>query len=166
MGITQIESRRFSRRVNAISGRRCQAVVRVRPEPLSEWCCYGDFLSHADVGRPTLVQNAIACFLAQDYPAGKRRLLILDDAGQIAPQGGAGWFVGSCRLAMKRSQLKYSQLNLLDAGWADAFVIWDDDEYLRSGRPNGRVLRKSGVSLLSILNSAGVVLASRPAQHD
>jgi glycosyltransferase involved in cell wall biosynthesis len=44
-------------------------------------------------GRPTLVQNAIACFLAQDYPAGKRRLLILDDAGQIAPQGGAGWFV-------------------------------------------------------------------------
>jgi hypothetical protein len=79
-------------------------------------------------GRPTLVQNAIACFLAQDYPADKRRLLILDDAGQIAPQHGAGWFVWSVSLRKETLTAKYSQLDLLDAGWADAFVIWDDDD--------------------------------------
>jgi hypothetical protein len=79
-------------------------------------------------GRPTLVQNAIACFLAQDYPADRRRLLIFDDAGQIAPQSGEGWTVWSTSVRAKTLAAKYVELNRLDAGWADAFVIWDDDD--------------------------------------
>jgi len=79
-------------------------------------------------GRPTLVQNAIACFQAQDYPADRRRLLILDDAGQIASQHGEGWSVWSTSARMETLAAKYVELDLLDAGWADAFVIWDDDD--------------------------------------
>ncbi len=79
-------------------------------------------------GRPSLVQNAIACFMAQDYPAGLRRLLILDDAGQIAPQDGDGWSLRSTSVRMPTLVAKYVILQEVDAGWADAFVIWDDDD--------------------------------------
>ena len=79
-------------------------------------------------GRPSLVQNAIACFLAQDYPAKRRRLLILDDAGQIAPQEGDGWSLCSTPIRMPTLIAKYAALEAVDAGWADAFVIWDDDD--------------------------------------
>lgn len=79
-------------------------------------------------GRPTLVANAIACFLAQDYPADKRRLLILDDAGQIAPQSGDGWSVWSTTRRAETLTAKYRLLDLLDASWADVFAIWDDDD--------------------------------------
>jgi hypothetical protein len=79
-------------------------------------------------GRPTLVQNAIACFLAQDYPADRRRLLILDDAGQITPQSGEGWCVWSTPHRMETLAAKYVKLDSLDAGWAEALVIWDDDD--------------------------------------
>jgi hypothetical protein len=79
-------------------------------------------------GRPALVQNSIACFLAQDYPAERRRLLILDDAGQIEPQQGDGWTVWSTPDRAEMLTAKYTELARLDAGWADAFVIWDDDD--------------------------------------
>ncbi len=83
-------------------------------------------------GRPALVQNAIACFMAQDYPAQLRRLLILDDTGQIAPQDGDNWSLHSTSVRMPTLVAKYAILQELDAGWADAFVIWDDDDiYLR-----------------------------------
>jgi hypothetical protein len=79
-------------------------------------------------GRPTLVQNAIACFMAQDYPAVRRRLLILDDAGQIAPQDGDSWVLCSTPVRMPTLISKYVALEAVDAGWADAFVVWDDDD--------------------------------------
>ena len=36
--------------------------------------------------RPELLQNALGCFLLQDYPLANRRLLICDDAMQVFPQ--------------------------------------------------------------------------------
>lgn len=79
-------------------------------------------------GRPALVENAIACFMAQHYPTERRRLLILDDAGQIAPQEGDGWSLCSTTVRMPTLIAKYVALEAVDAGWADAFVIWDDDD--------------------------------------
>jgi hypothetical protein len=108
-------------------------------------------------GRPTLVQNAIACFEAQDYPADRRRLLILDDAGQIAPHHSEGWSVWSMPLRMETLTAKYAKLGELDEGWAYVYVIWDDDDIylpwhlsahaiaLRDSR--GRIQRKSGVCM-------------------
>jgi hypothetical protein len=36
-------------------------------------------------GRPQLLANALACFQAQDYKGGQKKLLILDDFGQYKP---------------------------------------------------------------------------------
>ncbi|MFM7163844.1 MAG: glycosyltransferase [Planctomycetaceae bacterium] len=41
--------------------------------------------------RPKLLENSIACFLAQDYPADRRELIVLDDAGELQNQTGDGW---------------------------------------------------------------------------
>jgi hypothetical protein len=79
-------------------------------------------------GRPTLLQNAIACFLAQDHPPQQRRMLILDDAGQITPQQADGWVLVSTPVRMPSLAAKYMALEEMDGGWADAFVIWDDDD--------------------------------------
>ena len=40
--------------------------------------------------RPKLLENSIACFLAQDYPADRRELIVLDDAGELENQTGDG----------------------------------------------------------------------------
>lgn len=39
--------------------------------------------------RPQLLQNALACFLAQEYE--RKHLVILDDAGQFCEQSGDDW---------------------------------------------------------------------------
>jgi hypothetical protein len=80
-------------------------------------------------GRPQLVANALACFLAQDYSMEKRRLLILDDAGQIAPQSGADWQVWSTAKKLPSLPAKYKFLVDRANEWgADAYCIWDDDD--------------------------------------
>jgi hypothetical protein len=80
-------------------------------------------------GRPRLVANALACFLAQDYPAERRRLLILDDAGQIAPQSGADWQVWSTAKKFPSLPAKYAFLVDQANEWgADAYCVWDDDD--------------------------------------
>jgi hypothetical protein len=66
--------------------------------------------------------------MAQDYPGKRRRLLILDDAGQITPQDGDGWSLRSTSVRMPTLVAKYVFLEAVDGGWADAFVIWDDDD--------------------------------------
>lgn len=86
-------------------------------------------------GRPRLVANALACFLAQDYPAEKRKLLILDDAGQIDGQGGDGWLVNSTSNRFISLPGKYNAMLASEnrAGWMwydrwDAVAVWDDDD--------------------------------------
>jgi len=41
--------------------------------------------------RPKLLGHLIHCFLQQDYPADRKFMLILDDAGQYDHQSGEGW---------------------------------------------------------------------------
>ena len=41
--------------------------------------------------RPQLLENSIACFLDQNYPADRRELVVLDDAGELQSQTGEGW---------------------------------------------------------------------------
>jgi hypothetical protein len=80
-------------------------------------------------GRPRLVANALACFLAQDYPVEKRQLLILDDAGQIAPQSGADWQVWSTAEKFHSLPAKYKFLVDRANEWgAEAYCVWDDDD--------------------------------------
>jgi hypothetical protein len=59
--------------------------------------------------------------MAQDYPPDLRRLLILDDANQIAAQDGHGWCLRTCSVRMPTLISKYVILEAIDDGWADAF---------------------------------------------
>lgn len=80
--------------------------------------------------RPRLLENAIACFLAQDYPAERRRLLILDDAGQIVPQEGDGWRVLSVSSRWPNLPAKYNALAQYAWEWVrpDILAVWEDDD--------------------------------------
>jgi glycosyltransferase involved in cell wall biosynthesis len=76
--------------------------------------------------RPRLLENSIACFLAQDYPAERRELVILDDAGQIAPRKGDGWEVISTARRFRSLPGKFNALADLARG--DILAIWEDDD--------------------------------------
>ena len=86
-------------------------------------------------GRPRLLANAIACFLAQDYPAEKRKLLILDDAGQIESQDHGSWQVISTPERFPSLPAKYNAMLTVEGiigpaqrdRW-DAVAVWDDDD--------------------------------------
>jgi len=79
--------------------------------------------------RPTrLLNNAVACFLAQTYPENRRRLLILDDSGEIDEKsGGENWSVVSVKDRYESLPEKYHALVEL-AGEVDAYCVWEDDE--------------------------------------
>lgn len=76
--------------------------------------------------RPRLLVNSLACYLAQDYPANRRELIILDDAGQIPSQEGPGWRVHSIAQRFVSLPEKYNVLAKLARG--SVLVIWEDDD--------------------------------------
>ncbi|MCA9028873.1 MAG: glycosyltransferase family 2 protein [Planctomycetaceae bacterium] len=76
--------------------------------------------------RPKLLENSLACYLAQDYPADCRELLILDDAGQLTPQRGDGWEVISVARRFRSLPEKFNALAGLARG--DVLVVWEDDD--------------------------------------
>jgi hypothetical protein len=86
-------------------------------------------------GRPQLLANAVACFLAQDYPEEKRKLLILDDAGQIESQNHGSWQVISTPERFPSLPAKYNAMLAAEGiigpiqhdRW-DAVAVWDDDD--------------------------------------
>ena len=77
--------------------------------------------------RPLCLANALACWLAQDYPAERRELLILDDAGQWPAQHGHRWRLHSLLPRYDSLPAKYNALATL-APHADAYVLWEDDD--------------------------------------
>lgn len=84
-------------------------------------------------GRPRLVENAIAMFLAQDHPAEDRHLLILDDAGQLPSTRGHGWTIVSTPRRFKTLTGKYiAMVREIAPGVLahppDAYALMDDDD--------------------------------------
>jgi len=95
-------------------------------------------------GRPKLVQNALACFNAQDYPANLRRLYILDSANQFKDHDGPNWSV--VPMATRPMYLVHKYKRLMDLVlerptpsldnndvWTppqapDIVCVWDDDD--------------------------------------
>ena len=86
-------------------------------------------------GRPKLLANALACFLAQDYDQGERKLLILDDAGQIEPANHGNWEVITRPARYPSLPDKYNVMLAYEGTigppqrdqW-DAVAVWDDDD--------------------------------------
>ncbi len=76
--------------------------------------------------RPRLLANAIACFLGQDYPADRRELIILDDAGQLQNQTGEGWQLVSIHRRFLSLPEKFNAIAGLAQG--KILVVWEDDD--------------------------------------
>ncbi len=97
--------------------------------------------------RPKLLANAIACFEAQDYPADRCELIVLDDAGQIKPYRSPVWEksdVGYTNTAVGESDVpggvtiisvsrrfnslseKYNALAGMARG--GVLAVWEDDD--------------------------------------
>lgn len=88
--------------------------------------------------RPELLKNAMACYLAQEYPKHRCELVIFDDADQIYDQcsyDGPGcaekiWNVYSTAYRYRTLPEKF---NKIAAGFAyveaDIFCVWEDDDF-------------------------------------
>jgi hypothetical protein len=78
--------------------------------------------------RPSrLIENAIACFLAQTYPVDKRRLIVLDDSGELEPVEQDNWCVVTTSARYSSLPEKYHAMVEL-AGEVDAYCVWEDDD--------------------------------------
>ena len=83
--------------------------------------------------RPDLLANAIACFEAQDYPADRCELIILDDAGQLRevsceflPYDDRRWEIVSVFRRFNSLPEKYNALAGMAKG--DVLAVWEDDD--------------------------------------
>lgn len=109
-------------------------------------------------GRPELLANAVACFLAQDYPADKRELIVLDDAGQylaldVLLPPGVKLMVTTSRFRTLGEKRNATAALAWDA---DAYCVWDDDDaYL----PNHMSLAAEALSRAS--SGMGLVIPPR-----
>jgi len=76
--------------------------------------------------RPKLLENSIACFLAQDYQTDRRELIVLDDAGELQNQAGDGWQIVSIQRRFRSLPEKFNALAGLARG--QILVVWEDDD--------------------------------------
>lgn len=76
--------------------------------------------------RPKLLENSIACFLAQDYPTDRRELIVLDDTGELENQTGDGWQIISIPRRFRSLPEKFNALAGLARG--EILVVWEDDD--------------------------------------
>lgn len=81
--------------------------------------------------RPTLLAEAIECFIRQDYPAELRELIVLDDAGQYDPA--ACDHLPGVKLVTTRHRFrtlgeKRNACAALASPDVEAYAVWDDDD--------------------------------------
>lgn len=80
-------------------------------------------------GRPVMVQNTIALFLAQTHPAECRKLFILDDGGQYEQIPGKHVQLRSQDERLPSLPAKYAALTDMAESWEpDVYALWDDDD--------------------------------------
>lgn len=77
--------------------------------------------------RPKLLANALACFLAQDYPADRRELLICDDGNDLDPAvSGPNWRILSAPERFPSLPAKFNHLGQNARG--HVLCVWEDDD--------------------------------------
>jgi hypothetical protein len=92
--------------------------------------------------RPKLLENSIACFVAQDYPADRRELIIIDDAGELQNQTGEGWQILSIPRRFRSLSEKFNALAGLAQG--EILVVWEDDDIYLPHHISGHVAAMEG----------------------
>jgi len=78
--------------------------------------------------RPRELGRLIQCFLEQDYPAARRELVILDDAGQYDDQQGDRWRLVSTSRRFHSLGEKRNVAAAMVADDVEALAVWDDDD--------------------------------------
>lgn len=78
--------------------------------------------------RAHLLPQLVDCFLTQDYPADRRELVILDDAGEYQNQQGDGWRLISVPDRYATLGEKRNAAMALASPDVDGFCVWDDDD--------------------------------------
>jgi hypothetical protein len=78
--------------------------------------------------RPEALGQMIQSYLYQDYPADRRELVILDDAGQYTPQQGEGWRLISTERRFRTLGEKRNAGAALTSPDVDVLAVWDDDD--------------------------------------
>lgn len=82
--------------------------------------------------RPKLLANAFACFLAQDYPAERRELVIMDDGNDFAPDftltGPNNWRLISEHRRFPSLPEKFNRLAAHADPDATILLVWEDDD--------------------------------------
>lgn len=80
--------------------------------------------------RPSiLLNNVVACFLNQTYPSNRRKLVVLDDSGELDESSkGENWSVISLNERYPSLPEKYHALVEMAGDDVDAYCIWEDDE--------------------------------------
>ncbi len=78
--------------------------------------------------RPKQLGWLIKCFVEQDYPAERRELIVLDDAGQYESQQGDGWRLVSIDRRFRSLGEKRNAAVGLTSPDVDALAVWDDDD--------------------------------------
>jgi glycosyltransferase involved in cell wall biosynthesis len=76
---------------------------------------------------PDTLETAIECFRRQRYPADRRELLILEDAGEIPSQAGDGWRLVSQPNRAGSLAEKYNALVSMSRG--SIVAVWEHDEF-------------------------------------
>ena len=74
--------------------------------------------------RPQMMANTIPCFITQDYPADRRELIILDDAGELKNEASDGWQIISISRRFRSLPEKFNALAGLAQG--GILVVWED----------------------------------------
>jgi glycosyltransferase involved in cell wall biosynthesis len=83
--------------------------------------------------RSHLLGQMIRCFLAQDYPAEFRELIILDDAGEYRPMRGDGWQLVTVNRRFQSLGQKRNAATALASSDVHAYAVWDDDDLYLPG---------------------------------
>jgi len=78
--------------------------------------------------RPQSLGEMIYCFLRQDYPAERRELIILDDAGQYEAEQHDRWRLVSTDRRYPSLGEKRNAAAALVSDDVDALAVWDDDD--------------------------------------
>jgi hypothetical protein len=60
--------------------------------------------------RPQIMANTIPCFITNDYPADRRELIILDDAGELKKETSDGWQIISISRRFRSLPEKFNAL--------------------------------------------------------
>ena len=76
--------------------------------------------------RPELLKNAVACFIAQDYPTDRCELIIFDDANQFDEQSAGNWRLLSSATRFASLPDKFNLM--LEQAQGEIIAVWEDDD--------------------------------------